>query len=298
MSAARTPKVFAPAPAAAPPTTPGRGRAPRRPSLRRGSGTLYRRLQSLRFLAGRDRRAVVDFVCRSRAGGLSAAERLRLVWRFVQITNRVRAYHTQTQMLAVAEAILQRRGQAELTVVECGVGKGGSTAKLSLVARRAGARLVAFDSFRGMPPNDERHEGFDGLPRVFRRGAFHGRLREVQRTVATLGAPEVVDYRKGWFAETLPAFDRPLDVALLDVDLLASTRTCLVHLAPRLRPGGVIFTQDGHLRAIAALLADPAFWRDEVGVAPPRIVGLGRDKFLALTFPAAGDAAPRRAAIR
>jgi O-methyltransferase len=258
--------------------------------MRRGSGTLYRRLQSLRFLAGRDRRAVVDFVCRSTAGGLSPAERLWLVWRFVHITNRVRSYHTQTQMLAVADAILQRRGQPGLTVVECGAGKGGSTAKLSLLAQRAGARLVVFDSFRGMPANDERHQGFDGLPRVFRRGAFHGRLREVQRTVATFGAAGVVDYRKGWFADTLPQFDEPVDVALLDVDLVASTRTCLLHLAPRLRPGGVIFTQDGHLRAIAALLADPAFWRDEVGVAPPRIPGLGRDKFLALTF-AAGDAA-------
>ena len=260
--------------------------------LRRGSGTLYRRLQSLRFLAGRDRRAVVDFVCRSTGGGVSSAERLWLVWRFLHITNRVRTYHTQTQMLAVADAILRRRGQAGLTVVECGVGKGGSTAKLSLVAQRAGARLVVFDSFRGMPPNQERHEGLDGLPRVFRRGAFHGRLREVQRTVARLGAPEVVEYRKGWFADTLPAFTGPVDVALLDVDLLASTRTCLVHLVPLLRPGGVIFTQDGHLRAIADLLADPDFWRDEVGVVAPRIAGLGRDKFLALTFAAGGaDAA-------
>lgn len=263
--------------------------------MRRGSGTLYRRLQSLRFLLGRDRRAVVEFVCRSTAGGLSPAERLGLVWRFVEITNRVRTYHTQVQMLAVAEAILQRRGQPDLTVVECGVGKGGSTAKLSLVARRAGARLVAFDSFRGMPPNDERHEGFDGLPRVFRRGAFHGRLREVQRTVARFGAPEVVEYRKGWFADTLPSFVGPVDVALLDVDLLASTRTCLVHLVPHLRPGGIVFTQDGHLRAIADLLADADFWREEVGVAPPHIGGLGRDKFLALTFPAAGEPARRAA---
>ena len=262
----------------------------RRQFLGRGSGTLYRRLQSLRFLAGRDRRAVIDFVCRTTVDGLSPAERLWLVWRFVHITNRVRTYHTQTQLLTVAEAILQRRGQSGLTVVECGVGKGGSTAKLSLLAQRAGARLVVFDSFRGMPPNDERHEGIDGLVRVFRRGAFHGRLREVQRTVATFGAPEVVDYRKGWFADTLPHFHEPVDVVLLDVDLLASTRTCLVHLAPRLRPGGVIFTQDGHLRAIADLLADEVFWRDEVGVVPPRIAGLGRDKFLAITFATGGEA--------
>ena len=70
--------------------------------------------------------------------------------------------------------------------------------------------------------------------------------------------------------------------ALLDVDLLASTHTCLVHLVPRMRPGGVIFTQDGHIRAIAALLADAHFWRQEVGIAPPAIVGVGERKFLAI----------------
>jgi len=259
----------------------------RRRLVRRGRGTLYRRLQSLRFLVDRDRAAVLRFLRGSDAIHLSLAQRLRLVARFVRITNQLRAYHTQTEMLAVAEAILARAGRPGLTVVECGAGKGASTAKLSLATRLAGGRLIVFDSFRGLPENDERHEHLDGRRVAFRPGAFHGRLREVQRAVAAFGAPEVVEYRKGWFAETLPGFTEPVDVVLLDVDLLSSTRTCLVHLAPRLRPGGVIFTQDGHLRAIAALLADPAFWRDEVGVAPPHIPLVGREKFLAIPAPVA-----------
>ncbi|MDX2170545.1 MAG: TylF/MycF/NovP-related O-methyltransferase [Deltaproteobacteria bacterium] len=255
--------------------------------VRRGRGTLYRRLQSLRFLAGRDRRAVLAFLRGARHGGPRLSTRLWLVARFVRITNQVRAYHSQAQMLAVAEAILARAGQAGLTVVECGAGKGASTAKLSLVTALAGGRLVVFDSFRGMPPNDERHQDLDGRPMRFRPGAFRGRLREVQRTVAAFGAPEVVVYRKGWFAETLPELDAQVDVALLDVDLLASTRTCLTYLTPRLRAGGVIFTQDGHLRAVAALLADARFWRDEAGVEPPPVPGVGREKFLAIRFDAA-----------
>lgn len=250
--------------------------------IRRGRGTLYRRLQSLRFLADRDRAAVLRFLRGADGPPLPLAARLRLVARFVRITNQVRAYHTQTEMLAVASAILARAGQPGLTVVECGAGKGASTAKLSLATRLAGGRLVAFDSFRGLPDNDERHEDLGGRAMRFRRGAFHGRLREVQRTVAALGAPEVVEYRKGWFADTLPHFAGAVDVALLDVDLVSSTRTCLVHLAPRLRPGGVIFTQDGHLRAVAELLADAGFWRDDVGVPPPAIPGAGREKFLAI----------------
>jgi O-methyltransferase len=253
--------------------------------LGRGRGTLYRRLQSLRFLAGRDRAAVLAFLRAPYPVALPLAARLRLVARFFAITNQVRAYHSQAQMLAVADEILRRAGQRPLTVVECGCGKGASTAKLSLVADLAGARLLAFDSFRGLPPNDERHRDLLGRPMVFRAGAFRGRLREVQRTVEAFGAPAVVEYRKGWFEETLPHLTDTVDVAFLDVDLLASTRTCLLHLVPRMRPGGVIFTQDGHLSAIAAQLADPSFWRDEVGIAPLAIPGLGREKFLALRMP-------------
>lgn len=252
--------------------------------MRRGRGTLYRRLQSLRFLCVRDRRAVLRFLRARYPIALSTPARLRLVARFVHITNQVRAYHSQAQMLAVADEILRRAGQADLTVVECGCAKGSSTAKLSLVAALAGGRLLAFDSFRGIPANEERHEDLLGRKMVFREGAFRGRLREVQRTVEAYGAPHAVEYRKGWFEETLPQLAEKVDVALLDVDLLASTRTCLRHLAPRLRAGGVVFTQDGHLRAIAELLADQRFWREEVGVEPPRIAGVGKKKFLAIRF--------------
>jgi O-methyltransferase len=263
--------------------------------VRRGPGTLYRRLQSVRFLLGRDRDAVLAFLAARYPIRLSRARRLDLVRRFVTITNHVRSYHQQAELLTVADRVLRRAGRPGLTVVECGVGKGGGTAKLSLVARLAGARLVVFDSFRGVPANTERHTDLLGRRMTFREGAFRGRLREVQRTVTRFGAPEVVEYRKGWFTDTLPACDAPVDVALVDVDLVASTRACLVHLVPRLRAGGVLFSQDGHLRATVDLLGRDAFWRDEVGVPPPAIRGLGRTKLLEIVpAPAAGVRSARR----
>jgi len=252
---------------------------------RRGTDSLYRRLQSVRFLVTRDRRAVLAFLRARYPLPLPLGVRLRLVARFLHITNHVRAYHSQAQMLAVADEVFRLAGRPGLTIVECGCGKGASTAKLSLVARLAGGRLITCDSFKGMPPNDEHHEELQGRPMVFRAGAFRGRLREVQRTVEAFGAPEVVEYRKGWFHETLPQLQESVDVALLDVDLLASTETCLVHLVPLLRRGGVIFTQDGHLRAIAARLADARFWRDQIGIEAPAIAGVGRKKFLAIRPP-------------
>lgn len=250
--------------------------------FRRGPGTIYRRLKSLQYLIGRDRAAVLSFL-RASHPTVSRRDRWKLIERFVHITNQVRAYHTQTEILAVAERILRLKGRAGLTVVEAGAGKGASTAKLSLVARAAGARLIVFDSFRGLPPNEEVHRNLDGREVRFRAGAFTGRLAQVERTVRELGAIEVCEFRKGWFEDTLPLFEGAVDVALLDVDLLSSTRTCLKYLAPRLREGGAIFSQDGHLEAIVDLLRDADFWRSEVSIEPPKIAGLGINKFLEIT---------------
>jgi O-methyltransferase len=248
--------------------------------MRRGTGSLYRRLKSLQFLLTRDRHAVLSFVGTRYPVSLPVWRRLDLVRRYVRTTNHVRTYHSQAEMLAVTDRILALADRPGLTVVEAGAGKGGSTAKLSLATKLAGGRLLVFDSFRGIPANDERHTNLYGRPVEFRAGAFRGRLPSVRRTVAQYGALDVCEFHKGWFADTLADFDRPVDVVLLDVDLLASTRTCITRLFPRLRPGGSLFTQDGHLEAIVALLRDARFWTDEVGVPPPVIPGLGRRKLL------------------
>lgn len=247
--------------------------------MRRGPGTLYRRLTSLRFLVTRDRRDVVEFL-RDPAPRLGLGGRIELLRRFVAVTNQVRGYHTLGEMLAVSRAILARERPV---VLEAGCGHGSSTAKLSLAVRAAGGRLLICDSFRGLPDNREEHLHLDGRPIRFRAGAFRATLPQVRRAVARLGAAEVCSFHKGWFADTLPALEAPpLDVVLLDVDLLESTRACLRHLVPRLAPGGVLFTLDGQLRATHDLLASAAFWRDEVGVPPPRIDGLGAAKLLAI----------------
>jgi O-methyltransferase len=55
-------------------------------------------------------------------------------------------------------------------VVEPGCYKGSSTAKFSLIARKAGRDLVVFDSFQGIPDNAEPHEKDMYGNRQFRGG--------------------------------------------------------------------------------------------------------------------------------
>lgn len=259
-------------------------------AIRRGPGSAYRRLKSLELLLTRDRpglgRFLRDPTLRVRAGGetitMSSAARFRLVTDYVRITNAVRGYHALHEILTLAAAILRRSGRADLTAVECGVGSGASTAKLSLAVRQAGGRLVAFDSFRGIPENDEVHESLDGRRVVFRKGAFTGRIGAVRRVLERHGAPEVTTLVKGLFEDTLPGFRRSVDVAVLDVDLVESTRTCIRHLFPLLRPGAVLFSADAHLRGTLHLLEDARFWEDEVGFRRPEVRGLGREKLVGI----------------
>jgi O-methyltransferase len=254
-----------------------------RASLKRGPGTLYRRLKSLEYLATRDRRAAFDFAF-ARDLPIPFAARLALLRSYVTVTNAVRGYHTLTEMLRIARAILERKDRRP-TVLEAGCGYGASTAKLSLAVRLANGSLVACDSFRGIPENDERHELLDGRETRFHARAFRGRLASVERTVARWGAPEVCRFEKGWFENTLPRLDVSPDVVVLDVDLASSTRTCLKEIWPRLRPGGVLFSLDGQLRATHEILTDSRFWREEVGVDPPVVEGLAREKVLTLRKP-------------
>ncbi|MEM9187982.1 MAG: TylF/MycF/NovP-related O-methyltransferase [Myxococcota bacterium] len=227
-------------------------------------------MQTLRFLLRRDRHAVLRFL-RASYPMCSLPTRLGVLRRWIRISNALRGYHTMAELLQVSDRILIRAGQPDLRVVECGAGSGASTAKLSLVCAVAGAELHVFDTFRGIPENREQHRLLDGTPIRFKKGAFRGRLGAVQRRVEEFGEPSVCTFHKGLFAETLPPWNEAVDVGLLDVDLIASTETCIKELFPLLRTGGCLFSQDGHLQATRRLLEDEHFWRDTVGHAPPPI---------------------------
>lgn len=166
-------------------------------------------------------------------------------------------------------------------LVEAGCFKGGSTAKLSLLAELAGRELVVFDSFEGLPDNDESGQvTIQGEVSDFRKGRYLGRLDEVRDNVRRFGAVDRCRFVKGWFEDTMPGFDEPVLAAFVDVVLVSSTRTCLKTLFPLLQPSGSVFSQDAHLSRVAALLGSESFWRDEFGRHAPRIDGLGVKKLV------------------
>jgi O-methyltransferase len=231
-----------------------------------------------------DRRAMAEFL-RRRELTMTLGDRLRLLARVSRISSHVPCLHTEEEMLEALTAILLFPRDRPGVIVEAGCYKGGSAAKLSLGARLAGRPLHLFDSFAGIPDNRELTD--DGEP-YFPPGSWAGGEEEVRENLARHGEVLACVIHHGLFEETMQDFDEPVAVAYLDVDLAASTRTCLKHLYPRLVPGGTLFSQDAHLPLVRAVLSDAAFWEGDVGCQKPEVVGLGTRKLVHIVKPKAG----------
>ena len=199
-----------------------------------------------------DWNACLEFVLE---GSPSLLDRISIIKQLFLISSRVWNYHTQEEMLQVINAILKLPPGEEGVVVEAGCFKGASTAKFSLAAALAGKELVVFDSFEGLPSNTEKHEKtIFGEHIWFHEGRYSGGLEEVRQNVTTYGNVKCCRFVQGWFNETLPNFGESVSTAFLDVDLVSSTRTCVKYLYPLLKPGGTLFSQDGHLPLVIELL--------------------------------------------
>ncbi len=205
---------------------------------------------------------------------LTLKERLSLVALFYRISSRVEGTLRQQEALAFACLVLGLPHWLEGCIVEAGAWKGSGTAKLSLIAGKAGRELIVFDSFEGMPENTEAsavvEHGVEYTLR-FSKGDYRATLKDVKRTVSRYGDAQHCRFVKGWFRETMPGFKEPVAAALVDVDLASSTRTCLSHLYPLLVPGGVLVSHDGHLPLVRQAFEDDTFWLEEVGCSRPEM---------------------------
>ncbi len=153
------------------------------------------------------------------------------------------------------------RSRISGAMVECGVWKGGSMMAVARTLIRLGdvsRSLYLFDTFEGMTPPEDIDRSYRGEPASALLAASDPEaswvwakspLEEVKGVLANTRYPsDRVFYVKGAVEETLPeaAPDR-IALLRLDTDWYSSTYHELVHLYPRLVPGGVLIVDDyGH----------------------------------------------------
>jgi len=198
--------------------------------------------------------------------------RLQLAWHAVCIHLCLECGHNPIEVLHIIEEIIELSPSRPGVVVECGTFMGGSTAKLSWAAALTGRKLIVCDSFEGLP--DVGMADHVASKRDFRRGEYFGRLDQVQANVARFGRPQLVGYVVGWFDKSLHELNGiPIACAFWDVDLLDSFRACIRLLWKNVQPGSKVFIHDIDRQPVVDTFADPLWWKEQMGMEPPRLVG-------------------------
>jgi len=145
------------------------------------------------------------------------------------------------------EEVLARGVPGDL--IETGVWRGGATIFMRgiLAAHGVTDRTVwAADSFEGLPMPDPTKYPADLGDKHYMLSHLAVSLEDVKRNFARYGLlDEQVRFLKGWFKDTLPS--APIDslsVLRLDGDMYESTMDALLHLYPKLSPGGYVIIDD------------------------------------------------------
>lgn len=153
--------------------------------------------------------------------------------------------------------------------VETGVWRGGASifARAVLAAHEVADRTVWLaDSFQGMPEvNRDQYPGDHAMNLHKCNDVLGVPLEQVKQHFAAYGLlDEQVRFLPGWFRDTLPTAPvRRIAVLRLDGDFYESTMDALVHLYPKLSPGGFAIIDDYLLPGCRKAVHD---YRDEHGI--------------------------------
>jgi O-methyltransferase len=202
----------------------------------------------------------------------SIGPRLKLAGLCVIVHLRLECGHNPKEALYIVDEIIELPSDVPGVVVECGTYLGGSTAKLSYAVAIAGRELIVCDSFEGLP--EVRSSNHTDTKADFKKGEYLGRLEEVKSNVARFGKIQCVRFVPGWYEESLNQLtDIPIVCGFWDVDLKESFTTCIKALWANLRPGSKVFLHDIDRAPVVDVFTNPTWWRKELGIDPPQIVG-------------------------
>jgi hypothetical protein len=217
-----------------------------------------------------------QFIANGRDHRITDVVRRDLVQRFERIDAMVPIQSTPVEGLILAEMILNVAASG--AIVECGCYAGGSSAKLSILAKLLGRDLIVCDSFAGLPApqgGDATDGVLTGRYRGWSAGQFGAGFDTVRKHIVNHGEPAATRYIAGWFAETLHALPDEIAFAFTDVDLAGSARDCLLAIWPRLHPGGIYTTHDTAFVNVLRTILDRSVWVDDLKDFPPVLFGAG-----------------------
>ena len=134
-------------------------------------------------------------------------------------------------------------------LIETGVWRGGAVIFMRALLKAYGIedkKIWVADSFEGLPPPNAARYPADRNDKYHLMSHLAVSLDQVKANFEAFDLlDEQVCFLKGWFKDTLPVAPiSKLSVMRLDGDMYESTMDALIHLYPKLSPGGYVIIDD------------------------------------------------------
>lgn len=205
-------------------------------------------------------------------------DKKELLEKFEMIPTKVQTATNWIYYVLMATKIFAIPKKTKGDIIECGAWKGGSSAILSLICQKVGRKLIAADSFQGIPEDDDKHGHFYAHLNVlgyYRKGMYDGTLSEVKKNIREYGYIKSCEFVKGFYDQSLKKLKKPLVFAFLDVDLRVSLQDSVKYIWPLLVEGSYIYTDDSCDMDVVKLWFDENWWKKNLNQKAPGYVGSG-----------------------
>ena len=208
-----------------------------------------------------------DFIFNSEVGknyNLSTNDKKKIVQLIKHSISNIASATDINIHFLLLKSVLDLNPKRPSTIVECGVFKGATSVVLSIGAKITGRKLVLYDSFEGLPDGEKNisHRNYPHL-RVtgsYKKGMYKGTLEEVKSNLLAYGHLDVCELRKGFFNKSLKKHKEKIDFLFLDVDLVSSTKDCILYLWPFVNNEKYIFTDDACDIDVVSIWFDDEWW--------------------------------------
>ena len=210
---------------------------------------------------------------------LNVGDKKKIIKRIKTSLAKVESATNLETHLELGKKILSLSKNDKGFIVECGAFKGASSISLSIFSQIVDRKLIIYDSFEGLPEDNDQIEGRDyphlKVTGVYKKGMYKGVLEEVQANLKYYGEYDNCIFRKGFFNETLKTHKEKIDFLFMDVDLAQSTKDCILYLWPFVNNEKYIFTDDACDIDVVSIWFDNEWWMKNLNCNAPGYVGSG-----------------------
>ena len=210
---------------------------------------------------------------------LNLSDKKKIIKRIESALSKIESATNLETQLELGKKILNISKDSNAYIVECGAFKGASSITLSIFSKIVGKKLIIYDSFEGLPEDEDKIKGRNyphlQVTGIYKKGMYKGTLEEVKNNLKFYGEFENCIFRKGYFNQSLKNHTEEIDFLFLDVDLVESTKDCLKYLWPFLKNERYVYSDDACDMDVVSLWFNDDWWIKNLKCGAPGYVGSG-----------------------